>query len=348
MNELYAQPKTGVDGFIDELSRMRQMPFARIPSHAQVMEHVEGLLTRSEIAQAFAAVWRDREFWSLLERPLLLMAALRFDALTVGVQHPLWAALAKPVPEAGVISSERVAAALEPGAELWRSLRERSVQTNETSRAIAWLMPAQTIGRPLALVDAGASAGLNLVADRLPNDWTDPTGRPLAVGRDFEVAARLGLDKNPIDVAEEEDRRWLLACLRPGETERAARLEAAIDAFQESDAGPTLLACDAAEMAAPIEAFARRHAKSFLLVYQTGFRDYLPSSVRKVYEAGMQDLLLRREPGTALWVQLETEEDGGSARWPVAITAHFKDAAGRLARKLLARCDYNARVLLRA
>ena len=57
------------------------------------------------------------------------------------------------------------------------------MKTNETSRALAWLWPASLAGggRRIALADVGASAGLNLVADALPNPWTTEDGSPLEV-----------------------------------------------------------------------------------------------------------------------------------------------------------------------
>jgi hypothetical protein len=67
----------------------------------------------------------------------------------------------------------------------WQALRERAVQTNETTRAVTWLWPAALLGaagkrRAIALVDIGTSAGLNLTADALPRTSssaaTDPRG----------------------------------------------------------------------------------------------------------------------------------------------------------------------------
>ena len=55
---------------------------------------------------------------------------------------------------------------------LWQDLASRSVQANEIRRAICWRLPISELARagrgPFVLVDIGCSAGLNLVADRLP------------------------------------------------------------------------------------------------------------------------------------------------------------------------------------
>ena len=58
----------------------------------------------------------------------------------------------------------------ERGDWLVRFVRERTVQTNEVQRCWAllpiFLTVARTVARPLALVELGASAGLNLLWDR--------------------------------------------------------------------------------------------------------------------------------------------------------------------------------------
>jgi hypothetical protein len=43
------------------------------------------------------------------------------------------------------------------------------------------------------------------------------------------VASRVGVDLHPVDVSDERQRRWLLACCWPEQPERLERLRAAID-----------------------------------------------------------------------------------------------------------------------
>src|SRR5690606_1327638 len=46
-------------------------------------------------------------------------------------------------------------------------IRRANVQTNETGRGLVWLLPVACLGWPAVhLVELGASAGLNLVADQ--------------------------------------------------------------------------------------------------------------------------------------------------------------------------------------
>src|SRR5262249_17917051 len=120
---------------------------------------------------------------------------------------------------------------------LWTALALRRVQTNDTSRGLAWLWPAEIAGasdraRPVVLVDVGCSAGLNLIADALPNICTTATGQPLKVARLPKVIGRFGLDERPIDLTRAEEARWLRACVWPGETDRLERLGLAMAAFR--------------------------------------------------------------------------------------------------------------------
>jgi hypothetical protein len=60
------------------------------------------------------------------------------------------------------------------------------------------------------------------------------------------VVARIGVDPDPLDVTDPDDARWLRACVRPDQRERAARLEAEI-ALVAADP-PVLLRGDAVEV----------------------------------------------------------------------------------------------------
>lgn len=147
-------------------------------------------------------------------------------------------------------------------------LRTRLVQTAHVARC-ALLLPAfEQVscafgGRPLALIEVGASAGLNLVWDRYGYDYSDgrhaggPNARPrLACERRGRLAPplpatlprvewRVGLDLNPIDLADPDEARWLQALIWPDETGRAALLREAIAAVTLDP--PRLLPGDALE-----------------------------------------------------------------------------------------------------
>jgi len=96
---------------------------------------------------------------------------------------------------------------------------------------------------PLALFEIGASAGLNLLADRyryrlagaelgptdakltLAPEWTGP---PPPLDAALRVQARRGCDVSPIDLRDAHQRERLASYVWPDQPERLARLEAAI------------------------------------------------------------------------------------------------------------------------
>lgn len=126
-------------------------------------------------------------------------------------------------------------------------LSRRSVQTNEVGRCGVLLPALAAISGefgPLALVDVGASAGLNLHLDRFryhfrPGGTVGPAspvevtvgcrGRVPIPRALPSIDGRIGLDQNPIDLADPVERRWLRACIWPDQIDRFRRLEAAID-----------------------------------------------------------------------------------------------------------------------
>lgn len=120
----------------------------------------------------------------------------------------------------------------------------RATQTNEVGRCAMIRAALATLGtdRPLALVDVGCSAGLNLFVDAYAYDYggtaVGPEGAPLlrcdlAGGQPpplelAPVVGRVGVDLDPVDLADPVRARWLLACLWPDDLERFDRLDAAM------------------------------------------------------------------------------------------------------------------------
>jgi hypothetical protein len=122
-------------------------------------------------------------------------------------------------------------------------------------------MIAQLAGdRPLALIEIGPSAGLNLMFDRYGYDYGaygafGDSSSPVQIKSTFqgekrppypqgmpEVAYRVGLDLNPIDLRDQDQADWLRALVWPEHVERAALLEQAIELVKP--APPKLLAGD--------------------------------------------------------------------------------------------------------
>jgi hypothetical protein len=119
-----------------------------------------------------------------------------------------------------------------------------AVQTNEVGRSAA-LAPAMlwiSKGRPLRILELGASAGLNLRWDayRYEDLWGDPAspvklerryegGRPPFEPRAVEIVERGGCDATPIDPASDEGRLTLLSFVWPDQTERVELLRQALE-----------------------------------------------------------------------------------------------------------------------
>lgn len=127
-------------------------------------------------------------------------------------------------------------------------IRVRSTQTNEPARCATLLPVLARLPQPLALLEVGASAGLCLLIDRYAYEYGDRVIEPSVPSvvaaprfscrtsprtplpeRNVEVAWRAGLDRRPLDLADDEDVRWLEALVWPGEEYRIPRLRAAVE-----------------------------------------------------------------------------------------------------------------------
>jgi len=177
--------------------------------------------------------------------PNVLLAAVHFLLLN-GLDHPLAAVYGgtsdrDPWPLFREICFDH-------RAEIGALMQTRRTNTNECGRsavigpALTWV--ARNVGTPLAVCDVGASAGLNLGCDRYLLDYGD-AGTTGPAGSDVRIkcsvtggtppiasalppiAARIGLDRSPVDLTNADDAQWLLACTWP-DTGRLDRTRAAI------------------------------------------------------------------------------------------------------------------------
>jgi hypothetical protein len=332
----------GTDALADDLRKQRDFVAAKTPIYAVLLDLLVDALD-GDLSAHLEAAWRDRSFGVFYERPLLLLAALRYDALREGPQHPLHAAIANDPPDPTRLDAGAVRAAIDPSrARFHHALRTRSVQTNETSRAVTWLYPSHLLyvagaREEHALLDLGASGGLNLVADALPPLWVDAHGAALEVGPRPPIGRRLGLDLAPVDVRRDDEADWLRACIWPDQHERLARFELGRRAFLDAARGPD---APRVEQASVLDAPARlREVPDAIraVAYQTIVRDYLPPDVRAAHEAGMKATLDARAPRRALWLELEIDGNDPSPERSAALVAHFTDARGVLRELTLAR-----------
>ncbi|MDQ2677890.1 MAG: DUF2332 domain-containing protein [Actinomycetota bacterium] len=203
--------------------------------------------------------------------PVLLIAAihdvvLRDPSVVLAAWYP---SVTGEPPSSDDPTTALLAVVEEHHDEIVRLVRTRQVQTNEVNRCVAWQLSLGALcahdDRPLALVELGASAGLNLRLDDYsiridtthgtrgtadtggtdaarstvqlgPPDSTVRLGTRLRTGAWAEasrplppVVHRVGLDLHPLAVTDPDDARWLAACTWPEQRERFERLTAAID-----------------------------------------------------------------------------------------------------------------------
>lgn len=314
-----------------ELLQQAEFIGARVPVYVELLHALVDAIADDDVLATLERAWAGRAFHTWYDRPLLLLAALRFDARRPG--HPLHAWL-WPRPGARPALGPSLRAALGPSLRaalalpgFADSIRRRRVQTNEPTRAVAWLWAATALDlQEVTLVDLGCSAGLNLAAPDLA--WATPAG-PLPL-RPPAIAGRVGYDLQPGDVHDDDTVAWLRACVWPGELDRLARLDAAIDVARRCQRR-VLHAASLPDVPARLDADLG-DAPGFVLAFQSIVRDYLPPAERAAYREGMF-AWLARHPGTAAWVELEHDPRGA----PCLVEVH-RYVAERLVSTALGTC----------
>jgi hypothetical protein len=251
------------------------------------------------------------------QAPLLLLAAVHCLLLD-GVDHALGAFYPSVTPRAA-IPSEDPLPALRAFCRDYRDallalVSTGLVQTNEPRRCTV-LLPAFAMvarlagGRPLALIEVGASAGLNLLFDRYSYDYGAgrSIGEPAAPVRFTcevrgtvlpplpaalpPVASRVGIDLHPIHADEHQATRWLRALVWPEHPERAAILQQALRLAQRDP--PTLIAGDA--LAVLPQVVAAAPADAALCVFHIATLAHFPVAARERFGALMAELAGRRD-----------------------------------------------------
>ena len=227
------------------------------------------------------------------QQPNVLLAAVHY-LLLGGIAHPLADVYAGT-------NTDRAPAlfrdlCLSQRNEIAAILASRHTQTNEPGRAallaVGLAAAIELVGEPIGLLDAGCSAGLNLLIDRYRLDYglsgaVGPIDSPVTINCELRraapvptrlpaIAARLGIDRAPVDIASADDARWLLACVWP-DTGRLARTAAAMDLARLYP--PTVVAGDmVTDLDAAIDTFDPRLA---IVVVTTSACGYLSAGQRR-------------------------------------------------------------------
>jgi hypothetical protein len=226
----------------------RWLAEVEFPGYSPLYEHlalhiadepwIPGLITRHNQSSFAAVLFLDCVRELTLDDPDLPLAR-RYAEIVAG---------ADPVePDPWPLFREVVVA---HQGELATLLETRSIQTNEVGRSAA-LLPAfeavsRRFGRPLALIEIGCSAGLNLLFDQFHIDYggagsAGPPDSPVQLTcaahgplrppiptQAPRVISRLGIDINPVDVTDPIATRWLEACIWPDVPHRVERFRAAL------------------------------------------------------------------------------------------------------------------------
>jgi hypothetical protein len=224
---------------------------------------------------------------------------------------------------------------LEERLEELRPLVERPVQTNEVGRCAA-LLPgfldvAARTGRPLRLLEVGASAGLNLGWSEYRYEadgfaWGPPSS---ALRIDFElvggaglaagpatVAERAGCDASPVDPGSEEGRLTLLSYAWPDQPARMERLRAALEIAAARPA--------AVERGGAVEWAAGRLAEPApgraTVLFHSIVMQYLSEDERDAFTRVVREAGARASEDTPLaWLRMEPDGERAAVRlatWP--------------------------------
>jgi hypothetical protein len=323
----------------------------RSPFYAAVLRELEADAHAAWLEAAEHA-WRDRRFAVDWEAAHLLLACLHFWALRGASDEPQCggsAELAALYPSCGGPGGDpggAVKAFLDRApAEFWERLRVGTVQTNEVGRSIAWMLAAAAAfggrGMPFHLVELGASAGLNLIGDHLPQacrftgqDAMRPEP-PAGWNRVHPALTRTGLDLCPRRLSDPQDRLWLKACVWADDFPRLERLDRATGIFlhlEGKPGGPQLVRCAFADAPAWLLANRRARPQQGLLVFNSIATIYLDEADYGSLRRGMASALAPWQD-RALWVEYERAR--GASAGPLELMVH-RVVDGRLQSRVLA------------
>jgi hypothetical protein len=282
--------------------------------------------------------------------PLRLAGGLH--ALVLGRRAPALVAAYPPHPLDPERLWQAVSGALTDHVDELMAALGRHPQTNEVARS-AILLPgfltiARETARPLALLELGSSAGLNLLWDRFhyrygEHEWgprTSPVtlaselrGAIPNLGGEVKVTSRRGVDLAPADASNADDRLRLRSYVWADQRERLARLDGALDL-----ARALAVRVDAGDAAAWLDAaLAARHDGAATVVFHSIMWQYASHETQRRIEDSLERAGAAASTDRPL-ARLEFE--GVAGRAPALLTL-TQWPPGRT--RILAEADFHGR-----
>ncbi|HZO72739.1 MAG TPA: DUF2332 domain-containing protein [Ktedonobacteraceae bacterium] len=291
----------------------------------------QGMQDDPELLALLSLVDRDQPMYVLFFSTVNLLA-WRMQHRLLTEFYPHFCPHPRPAAEAYPVFRQ---CCLEHADALRLLLPHARLQTNEVTRCANLLPAFELISRragrqPLALIEVGASAGLNLNWDRYGYRYDhllvgDPRS-PVQLACTLKgshlppfpevmplIAQRIGIDLAPLDPQSTLDVEWLRACIWPEELERYRLLTAALQVARQHPV--TLLKGDACELLPQVLACVPEEATVCLwhsyalaqgpkVVYERVVEELLEASqARDIYHLSLElDPARGSEPRLELWV----------------------------------------------
>lgn len=283
---------------------------------------------------------------SSLDITLLLMAGLHRDILNheaetteLAQYYPAVGGTRLPAdPELGSILRQTIIARRD---QLTLFIQSAAVQTNETGRGVAWLLPLLYTGwEAVHLIDLGASAGLNLMAEArnyrlvfsdqlaVNSEQFIDIGRgnpvqflmqsqghfhqPPATNHLPRILSRTASDFSPFELTTPAAEQTLAAFIWGDQPSRLERLREGITAFHQANRGPAPIQFQTTrlpeELPELLETFALQQSNHPVLIYNTIVTFYLNDNGRSLHQHIANWAKTENRP--VLWLQWEPLWDG--------------------------------------
>lgn len=218
-------------------------------------------------------------------------------------------------------------------------IQEATVQTNETGRGLCWLFPIMSTGwERILLVDLGASAGLNLLAERRAYRLVEAGTRSrlldLGQGQPVQfvtkcrgnlaplnhyrarplphIGGRIGCDLAPFPLSSREDELTLASFVWGDQVARVQRLREGIAAFHQVESSDAPVKLYRVDLPDELNRFLHQHVPvepdTPVVIYNTWMTSYLHDKGQSMMYHVDQWAVCQKRP--VLWLQWEPPRDG--------------------------------------